>query len=92
MAYLGAQEGQVASASKDETTAYQNPDYSRSGCATTGTAVMGRRSSPTLEDDAKAGSAELGEIGAKYPILQRHISDYGKLQDAIRLLHKRRTK
>jgi len=45
-----------------------------------------------LEGNAKAGSAELREIGAKYPMLRRYISDYGKLQDAIRLLHKRRTK
>ena len=45
-----------------------------------------------LEGDAKAGSAELRAIGAKYPNLRRYISDYGKLRDAIRLLHKRRTK
>jgi len=64
-----------------------------SGCATTGTTVFGRATARhLLEGDAKAGSAELREIGAKYPILRRYISDYGKLQDAIGLLHKRRTK
>ena len=35
-----------------------------------------------LEGDAKAGSAELRAIGAKYPMLRRYISDYGKLRDA----------
>jgi hypothetical protein len=38
------------------------------------------------------GSAELREIGDKYPIVRRYISDYGKLRDAIRLLRKRRSK
>ena len=45
-----------------------------------------------LEGDGKAGSAMLGEIGAMYSILRRYISDYGKLRDAIRLLHKKPTK
>lgn len=46
----------------------------------------------TYSKATKAGSAELRAIGAKYPNLRRYISDYGKLRDAIRLLHKRRTK
>jgi hypothetical protein len=38
------------------------------------------------------GSAELREIGDKYPIVRHYISDYGKLRGAIRLLRKRRSK
>jgi hypothetical protein len=38
------------------------------------------------------GSAELREIGDKFPIVRRYISDYGKLRDAIRLPRKKRKK
>ena len=38
------------------------------------------------------GSAELREIGDKFPIVRRYISDYAKLRDAIRLLRKKRKK